>query len=252
MILDRRVSIVVKGTWAVSIHQRVFHERAILVLVLFLGLLLLDPLIPGALTNLSFTLVGVAVAWLLSDRKSLSRRIIAVSTSVVVVAVAAAKLLPEAMVGPARIRIGLLILAFTLILYSSCGALMLSAMLRAREVTHQVIISAVNLYIILGMFYAHIYTILDWLHPHSFALKLPGQESASHFIYFSFVTLATLGYGDITPKTEFAQRLAITEAIIGQFYGSLVVAYLLSVYIGQGIRGRGSRSSRDGGSASSA
>jgi voltage-gated potassium channel len=62
-------------------------------------------------------------------------------------------------------------------------------------------------------------------------------------VYFSFVTLATLGYGDITPKTEFAQRLAITEAMVGQFYGSLVVAYLLSVYIGH--RGRASHAGPD-------
>jgi hypothetical protein len=220
----------------VSIRQRILHERAFLVLVLFLGLLLLDPLIPGPLTNLSFALIGVAGAWLLSDRKSLSRKVMAVSSLVVLVAIAAVKLVPDPILGPARIRIGLLILTFTLVLYGCCGALMLSAMLRAREVTHQLIISAVNLYLILGMFYAHIYTILDWFHPESFALQVPGRESASSFIYFSFVTLATLGYGDITPKGEFAQRLAITEAIIGQFYGSLVVAYLLSVYIGHRIR----------------
>jgi hypothetical protein len=220
----------------VSLRQQILHERSVLVLVLLLGLLLLDPLIPGALTNFFFAGIGVAGAWLLSDRKSLSRKIIAVSSSGVVVAIALGKFLPEVMVGPARIRIGLLLLAFTLILYACCGALMLSAMLRAREVTHQLIISAVNLYVILGMFYAHIYTMLDWFRPESFALQVSEQESASHFVYFSFVTLATLGYGDITPKTEFAQRLAITEAIIGQFYGSLVVAYLLSVYIGRTIR----------------
>jgi len=124
-------------------------------------------------------------------------------------------------------------------------------MLKAREVTHQLIISAVNLYLILGMFYAHIYTILDWFRPESFALQVPQQESASHFVYFSFVTLATLGYGDITPKTEFAQRLAITEAIMGQFYGSLVVAYLLSLYIGHRIRAGDSGSIRERGSDNS-
>jgi hypothetical protein len=218
---------------------------------LFVGLLLLDPLIPGALTNLSFTLVGVAGAWLLSDRKSLSRKIIAVSSAVVIVAIVSAKLIPEDILAPARTQIGLLLLTFTLILYSCCGALMLSAMLKARDVTHQLIISAVNLYLILGMFYAHIYTILDWFRPESFTLQVPQHESASQFVYFSFVTLATLGYGDITPKTEFAQRLAITEAIMGQFYGSLVVAYLLSVYIGNRIRARYSGSNRDGGSDNS-
>jgi hypothetical protein len=222
------------------------------VLALFLGLLLLDPLIPGALTNLSFAAIGVAGAWLLSERKSLARKVIALSSSTVVLAIVLGKLLPEAMVGPTRVRIGLLFLTVTLILYACCGALMLSAMLKAREVTHQVIISAVNLYIILGMFYAHTYTILDWFHPESFALQVPDTESASHFVYFSFVTLATLGYGDITPKTEFAQRLAITEAMVGQFYGSLVVAYLLSVYIGHRDRPSNAGSDRETDSDSSA
>jgi len=220
----------------VSISQRVFQERAILVFVLLLGLLLFDPLLPSAITNLSFAAIGVAGAWLLSDRKSLSRKVIAVSSSAALVAIALGKLLPAAMAGPLRVPIGLFLLSFTIILYAWCGALMLSVMLRAREVTHKLIISAVNLYIILGMFYAHIYTILDWFYPASFALQVSDRESASHFIYFSFVTLATLGYGDITPKTEFAQRLAITETIMGQFYGSLVVAYLLSVYIGRRMR----------------
>jgi hypothetical protein len=222
----------------VSVRQRILHEKAVLALGLFLGLLIFDPLIPGAVTNLSFAVIGVVVAWLLSDRRSLSRKVIAASSSAVVVAIVLGKSLPATMVGPTRMLIGLLVLTFTVILYTWCGALMLSAMLKAKEITHQIIISAVNFYIILGMFYAHIYTILDWLQPESFALQVSGRESASHFIYFSFVTLATLGYGDITPKTEFAQRLAITEAIMGQFFGWLVVAYLLSVYVGRRIQAR--------------
>jgi hypothetical protein len=236
----------------VSVSERILHERALLTLVLFLGLLILDPLIPGVLTNLSFAVIGVVAAWLLSDRGSVSRKVIASSASAVVVAVVLGKSLPEAMLGPGRMLIGLLFLTFTVILYTWCGALMLSAMLKAREVTHQLIISAVNFYIILGMFYAHIYTILDWFHPQSFSLQVSGRESASHFIYFSFVTLATLGYGDITPKTEFAQRLAITEAIMGQFFGWLVVAYLLSVYVGRRIQVSDSELSRKGDSDISA
>ncbi len=228
-----------------TIRQQVLHEKAVLVLALFVGLLLLDPLIPGALTNLSFTVIGVVGAWLLSDPKSLSRKIIAISSLVAAVAVILGKFAPQAMLGPVRVSIGLLLLTFTIILYTWCGALMLSAMLKAKEVTHQLIISAVNFYIILGMFYAHIYTILDWFRPESFALQVSERESASHFVYFSFVTLATLGYGDITPKTEFAQRLAITEAIMGQFFGWLVVAYLLSVYVGRRIQASPSESNRD-------
>jgi uncharacterized membrane protein len=135
-----------------------------------------------------------------------------------------------------------------LALYGLCGTLVLRAILKAKKVTHHLIVGAVNLYILLGVCWAHVYTLLEWIDPRSFALDIHQSDSASYFIYFSFVTLASLGYGDITPKTELAQRLAIIEAVMGQFYGSVVVAYLVSVYIGQQIRVDGSHPGNDGNS----
>jgi hypothetical protein len=215
----------------------IFREKALLVLVLFLALLLLDPLVPASLTNLPFAIIGVAGAWLLSEKKSLSRKVILFSTVAVLVLVACARLLPIAVEQAAKLPIGLLFLVFILILYTYCAVQIHRVLLNANDVTHNLIISAVNLYIILGIFWAHIYTVLNWFHPEAFALNVQQRDSASHFVYFSFVTLASLGYGDITPKTEFAQRLAITEVIMGQFYLAVVVAYLVSVFIGRKIQG---------------
>jgi hypothetical protein len=210
---------------------RVFQERALLTLILFLGLLFFDPLIPDALTNLTFAFIGVASAWILTEQRSVSRYMILVTASAALVLFCVAQLLPSHTLESMRVPLGLLLLVFTLTLYSLCAALILREMLRATQVQHHQIISTVNLYLILGMFWAHIYTMLDWLNPQAFGSHSQEGHSASQFIYFSFVTLATLGYGDITPKTEFAQRLAITEAIMGQFYVAVVVAYLLSLYI---------------------
>jgi hypothetical protein len=178
-----------------------------------MGLLLLDPLVPASLTNLPFAIIGVAGAWLLSEKASLSRNVILFSTVAVFVLMASARLLPSAAVQSARVPIGILFMVFVLIVYAYCMAQIVSVLLRAKEVTHHLIISAVSLYIVLGMFWAHIYTVLNWFHPESFALNVQQSDSASDFVYFSFVTLASLGYGDITPKTQFAQRLAITEVI---------------------------------------
>ena len=52
-------------------------------------------------------------------------------------------------------------------------------------------------------------------------------------IYFSFVTLATLGYGDVLPDTNFTRSVSIVEAIIGQFYVAVIVAVLVSAFIAQ-------------------
>jgi D-alanyl-lipoteichoic acid acyltransferase DltB (MBOAT superfamily) len=220
-----------------STVEQVLGEKAVLVLVLFLSLLLLDPLVPASLTVLPFVIIGVAGAWLLSKKRSLSRALILLSTVAVLVLFASTRLLPIPVVQAERVPIGLLFLIFVLILYSYCAGQILLILLRAKEVTHHLIVWAVNLYIILGIFWAHLYTVLDWIQPEAFSLNVQQKDSASHFVYFSFVTLASLGYGDITPKTQIAQRLAIVEVIMGQFYVAIVVAYLVSVFIGRKIRG---------------
>jgi hypothetical protein len=51
--------------------------------------------------------------------------------------------------------------------------------------------------------------------------------------YFSFVTIATLGYGDITPHLPFSQMLVVCEAMFGQFYVAVVLAWLVSMYASQ-------------------
>jgi voltage-gated potassium channel len=88
-----------------------------------------------------------------------------------------------------------------------------------------------------------VFSLVDLMGPESFA-GLHGREAAeaagvagplidSRLIYFSFVSLTTLGYGDITPQTALAERLSALEAIMGQFYIAVVVAYLVSSYFAQ-------------------
>jgi hypothetical protein len=221
----------------VSIFGKILQEKAVPALILFLGLLLLDPLVPASLTSVPFAVIGIVGAWFLSEKGSFSRTVILFSSVAVVVLMGYAKLSPIPAEQAARAPIGLLLLVLVLILYAYCAGRILSILMRAEAGAHQLIVSAVNLYIILGMFWAHLYTILDWFHPEAFALNLQHGDSASNFVYFSFVTLASLGYGDITPKTQFAQRLAIIEVIMGQFYVAVVVAYLVSVFIGKKNRG---------------
>jgi len=60
-------------------------------------------------------------------------------------------------------------------------------------------------------------------------------------IYYSFVTLTTLGYGDIVPRSEVARGLAIMEALVGQLYLAVMVARLVSLY----VAGEGKRNHRD-------
>jgi hypothetical protein len=95
--------------------------------------------------------------------------------------------------------------------------------------------AALSLYLLLGLIFALIFMVIAELLPGSFyyaaiqSADFAGKPMAD-LVYFSFVTLATLGYGDIVPLSGSARGLAILEAIVGQMYLVVVVARLVSVY----------------------
>ena len=64
------------------------------------------------------------------------------------------------------------------------------------------------------------------------------ELAASKFLYFSFITQATEGYGDIVPVSTAAETLVILQTTVGQLYLALVVAYLLSVHVAQRLSGQ--------------
>ncbi len=109
------------------------------------------------------------------------------------------------------------------------------AIFTATKVTFSVICATVCLYLIIGLLWGTVFSLLESLAPGSFSggvLDHAGsfEERLQSFIYFSFITLTTLGYGDITPQTPGAGALCQAEAIVGQFYIALLVARLVSMY----------------------
>lgn len=110
--------------------------------------------------------------------------------------------------------------------------------LRATAVSSEHLYAALSAYVLVGIFCGVFYLILERAWPGSLGVageSVPGDFSLTSGIYFSFVTLATLGYGDIVPKSEVARGLVIVEAVVGQFYLAVMVARLVSLYsIGAG------------------
>jgi len=97
------------------------------------------------------------------------------------------------------------------------------------------IFAAVVAYLLIGVGFTLLYTMLLGLDARSFNVAdRPGFDERaalpSPLLYFSFVTIATLGYGDITPQLPLPQILAALEAVIGQFYIAIVIAWLVSRY----------------------
>jgi hypothetical protein len=106
----------------------------------------------------------------------------------------------------------------------------------------ETIAASLCIYLLAGVFFSYLYRIIDLVNGPFFAQRV--VTSAVDFVYFSFVTLTTLGYGDFTPRGNFGRMLAISEALLGQIYLVAVVALLVG-NIGR-VRNAGSDDADDG------
>jgi Ion channel len=100
------------------------------------------------------------------------------------------------------------------------------------EITFHRIIGAVLLYLDIGMIFVALFCLVALLEPKAFTELAPLQDNlavAGNLIYFSFVTLTSVGYGDIVPLHPFARGLANVEAIIGQLYPATLLARLVTL-----------------------
>jgi hypothetical protein len=117
-------------------------------------------------------------------------------------------------------------------------ASLLGFVLRAKRVDANVLCAGISVYLILGLLWGLAYTLVAQVNPSAFAFSPhPGKTAAmSGFtaIYFSFTTLMTVGYGDITPVGDAARMLAMLEAMTGTLFIGVMIARLVSLYSATG------------------
>ena len=123
------------------------------------------------------------------------------------------------------------------------SALIVRSLFSADALTFDSVLGAVYGYLFLGLGWAVLYSLVEGFRPGSFEISpklVTGGEVARplpHVLtYFSFVTLTTVGYGDISPVSPATRTLAWMEAITGQFYLAVIVAGLVSVLVAKGKR----------------
>ena len=105
-----------------------------------------------------------------------------------------------------------------------------------KEVTKEIIFAAVVVYLLMAITWAFLYLILEFFRPGSIAFPFDQSLDFYNFLYFSCVTITTLGYGDVLPLTQQASALAVLEAITGQMYLVVVVAWLVGMYVSRRSR----------------
>jgi voltage-gated potassium channel len=111
-------------------------------------------------------------------------------------------------------------------LFAAAGAVRFAK--RAKLVDTEHLFAALSAYLLAGVFFGLAYWVIEQIGPGSFAA--PGEFSRISALYFSFVTLATLGYGDIAPRSDLARGLALVGAVGGQLFLVVLVARLVSLW----------------------
>ncbi len=111
---------------------------------------------------------------------------------------------------------------------------LLHAVFRAPRVTREVVAASLCGYLLLGLLWASAFALLEVCDPGSFeGALLLGSDPQAGLLYFSFVTLTSLGYGDVLPVSVEAKSLAAFEVVMGQFYMTVLVARLVGMQIAQ-------------------
>ena len=134
-------------------------------------------------------------------------------------------------------ELSMLTRTFGVLFFGYAVVLILKVISRSTEVTRETIFAAVVAYLLIAMMWAFLYMLLEGVIPGSFSVQDSDLRSETlRFEYFSFVTITTLGYGDIAPLTNKASALAMLEALIGQIYLVVLVAWLVGVYVSRKSR----------------
>jgi len=200
--------------------------------LLILGAFVLPPLVAawpfgGLVADIGFSLLLVAGAAALSER-----RWTLVAVSMIVTAALLVRwtthLAPSA-------ELGVWNAVSSLVTLGLFAVVVLGQVFRRGPVSGHRILGAIAVYLLLGMIWANAYELVALLHPGAFSGAVESGGVASAFMYYSFVTLTTMGYGDILPVHPIARSLAISEALTGQLYLAILIARLVS----QGLQSRG-------------
>jgi voltage-gated potassium channel len=118
------------------------------------------------------------------------------------------------------------LLFYALVIYE-----LIKEILGSKDVSFNTIAAAFSIYYIIALLFAVIFTIVETNFPGSFNGLDPNLDLYSQLEYFAFISITTIGYGDITPNMEFTQRLSLILGLIGNFYSTVIVAIILSRYL---------------------
>ena len=218
-----------RDRWFLSFTKAYYKDRFLFLIVFIVALIVLGPFIEGFIglryfMDLFFSIIFIATIYAVSQK-----RYHIIIAAILMIPALFAVWIPDIPTNNTPLTIGYIC---GLIVFAFAVISILNYIFNEETVTRQTISAAVAVYLLIALMWTFIYRLIENLYPASFAVahdKL--QEAPNIYLYFSLVTITTLGYGDITPIGSQALSLAVLEAITGQIYLVVVVAWFVGLYV---------------------
>ena len=197
---------------------------ALLVVIVFVLPVVLTHDQTGRLvTDLAFSMLLIAGAFTAAESRGIRVTVVTFTVAALLVRLAAAGSLSGTLAIGREASTLLVLLLFAMIVAARAY--------RPGPVTHHRIQGAIAVLLLLGLIWANAYALLYHLRPAAFSGAVGDAPGALTWIYYSFVTLTTMGYGDITPVHPIARSLANSEALSGQLYIAVMLARLMALNV---------------------
>lgn len=237
-------------------HAVAGHPFGVLLLALILMMLLAPctslltmafPKFDGVVAMVPLSLIVVAASMLALWQRSKNHAFHIFAGGLLILLLTFGSLVSHHAMTLAQVGAQILFLSYVL-------AIVVKSVFRAGEITSDVLCGAVSVYLLFGVLAGFVFVLIEFLIPGSFVISsihLPAVQQESSFardpgwlLYFSFVTLTTVGYGDVLPANPVARSAAVLVAVIGQILLMVQIARLVGMHVAQGAES--SRGPRDG------
>ena len=197
----------------------------ILTWILFGGTLISSVIFHEILLPISiFILMGVSIIIVKNKQKTV--RFVFIIVSVLMLLISLLSIFTENQSGLEITSLIVFLAFFALLSFE-----VFQQMLQEKTVTHNIIIAAFDCYLLLGIMGATLFTILLYFNPNAYSNIETSTHIFDKMLYFSFITLTSIGYGDISPLTPLAEKLTAFFGLIGHFYSVVVVGIIVGKYV---------------------
>jgi voltage-gated potassium channel len=209
------------------------HSAMLVSLVVLLCALPLGQAFVGESTRFSLLLALVLIAAVVVNSQQRSIFVIALMIGFgSVIGIGYAAYFDSHLVRIVSETLGLTLLGFTTLV-------MFNSLIQTDRVSQDAVVGGICVFLLIGLCFALVFILMTDLNPGALelgneAIVRSNADSSAHatlLLYFSFVTLTTLGYGDVSPVGDMARMFAVAEALIGQLYLVVFLARLVALYV---------------------